>query len=44
VLAIPSVVIPAETNFVLNPRNPDFRRIKVGKPRRFETDLRLIKA
>ena len=44
VLAIPSVVIPAETNFLLNPLHPDFRRIKVGKPRRFETDLRLIKA
>ncbi len=44
VLAIPSVVIPVETNFLLNPLHPDFRRIKVGKPRRFETDLRLIKA
>ena len=41
---IPSAVIPAETNYLLNPLHPDFRRIKIGKPRRFETDLRLITA
>ena len=43
VLAVPSVVIPAEINYLLNPLHPDFRRIKIGKPQRFETDLRLIK-
>ena len=43
VLAVPSAVIPAETNYVLNPLHPDFRRIKIGKPQKFETDLRLIK-
>lgn len=42
VLAVPSAVIPAETNYLLNPLHPDFRRIRVGKPERFETDLRLI--
>jgi RES domain-containing protein len=42
VLAVPSAVIPAETNYLLNPLHPDFRRIKVGKPQRFETDLQLI--
>lgn len=44
VLAVPSAVIPAETNYLLNPLHPDFRRIKIGKPRKFETDLRLIRA
>jgi RES domain-containing protein len=44
VLAVPSAVIPDETNYLLNPLHPDFRRIRVGKPQRFETDLRLIKA
>jgi RES domain-containing protein len=44
VLAVPSAVIPAETNYLLNPLHPDFRRIKISKPRRFETDLRLITA
>jgi RES domain-containing protein len=43
VLAVPSAVIPAETNYLLNPLHPDFRRIKIGKPQKFETDLRLIK-
>ena len=42
VLAVPSAVIPAELNYLLNPLHPDFRRIRVGKPERFETDLRLI--
>lgn len=43
VLAVPSAIIPAETNYLLNPRHPDFRRIRIGKPQKFETDLRLIK-
>jgi len=43
VLAVPSAVIPAETNYLLNPLHRDFRRIKIGKPQRFETDLRMIK-
>ena len=43
VLAVPSAVIPAETNYLLNPLHPDFRRIKIGKPQKFETDLRLSK-
>ncbi|MCI3952377.1 MAG: hypothetical protein K0R53_1875 [Burkholderiales bacterium] len=43
VLAVPSAVIPAESNYLLNPLHPNFRRIRVSKPQRFETDLRLIK-
>lgn len=42
VLAVPSAVIPAELNYLLNPLHPDFRRISIGKPQRFETDLRLV--
>lgn len=42
VLAVPSAVIPAETNYLLNPLHPEFRRIKIGRPQKFETDLRLI--
>jgi len=44
VLAVPSAVIPAETNYLLNPRHPDFKKIAVGAPQPFVTDLRLIKA
>lgn len=43
VLAVPSAVIPAETNYLLNPLHPEFRRIRIGRPRKFETDLRLVK-
>jgi RES domain-containing protein len=43
VLAAPSAVIPAETNYLINPLHADFRRIRIGKPGRFETDLRLVK-
>ena len=43
VLAVPSAIVPAESNYLLNPLHPDFRRIKVGKPSTVTTDLRLIK-
>lgn len=34
VLAVPSAVIPGETNYILNPAHPDFRRIVVHRPSR----------
>lgn len=43
VLAVPSAIVPAESNYLLNPLHPDFKRIKIGKPDTVETDLRLIK-
>ena len=43
VLAVPSAIVPAESNYLLNPLHPDFKRIKVGKPSTVTTDLRLIK-
>jgi len=43
VLAVPSVVIPTETNYLLNPPHPSFARIEIGKPKAFVTDLRLIR-
>ena len=43
VLAVPSAVIPSETNYLLNPLHPSFARIGVGKPQDFVTDLRLIR-
>lgn len=44
VLAVPSVIIPQEVNFLLNPRHREFRRIRVGEPQPFRFDLRLWKA
>lgn len=43
ILGVPSPIVPAESNYLLNPLHPDFQRIKVGKPETVETDLRLIK-
>ncbi len=42
ILAVPSVIIPAEYNFLLNPRHPDFKKVKLGKPRDFSFDYRLF--
>lgn len=43
VLAVPSAVIPSETNYLLNPQHPAFHQIQVGTPLEFITDLRLIR-
>jgi RES domain-containing protein len=43
VLAVPSVIIPAETNYLLNPLHPSFARIAIGKAQEFLTDLRLAR-
>lgn len=41
VLAVPSSVIPAETNYLLNPLHPSFAKIEIGKPLDFITGRRL---
>ncbi len=41
VLAVPSAVVPAETNYLLNPRHPDFGQIVIGEAQELVTDLRL---
>ena len=41
-LAVPSVVIPTETYYLLNPLHPSFPRIEIGAPEEFVTHLRLI--
>ena len=43
VLAVPSAVIPAERNYLLNPLHLAFAQIEIGEPQTFITDLRLIK-
>ncbi|MBV9392402.1 MAG: RES domain-containing protein [Verrucomicrobia bacterium] len=42
VLAVPSVVVPSELNYILNPAHPDFIKIKIGKPKAIDWDERLI--
>ena len=43
VLAVPSAVIPEEYNYLLNPRHPQFRRLRILKPIPFRFDLRMWK-
>lgn len=43
VLAVPSAVVPAERNYLLNPRHPDFTRVIIGEPEALETDFRLTR-
>ncbi|MDO9224717.1 MAG: RES domain-containing protein [Pseudomonadota bacterium] len=43
VLAVPSTVIPMETNYLLNPLHPAYPEIEIGVPQPFITDLRLVK-
>jgi RES domain-containing protein len=40
-LALPSV-ITGDTNYLVNPRHPQFPRIKIGKPEFFAFDPRLL--
>jgi RES domain-containing protein len=42
VLGVPSVVIPSELNFLLNPEHPDFSKIEIGNPEPVGWDPRLL--
>lgn len=44
VLEVPSAVIPEESNYLINPAHPEFRRIRVGPARPMEIDPRLLGA
>jgi RES domain-containing protein len=44
VLAVPSAVVHAELNYLINPAHPDFAKISFGEPELLETDLRLLRA
>jgi len=42
VLALPSVIVSGESNYLLNPAHPDFKKISIAKPERFTFDPRLL--
>ncbi len=42
VLALPSAISPADTNFLLNPEHPDFKRIRIHPPIDYDFDPRLL--
>jgi RES domain-containing protein len=41
VLRVPSALVPGENNFLLNPRQKDFPKLRIGKPLPFRFDPRL---
>jgi RES domain-containing protein len=43
ILAVPSVVIPVEYNYLINPSHPDYSKFELGSPQSFEFDPRLWK-
>jgi RES domain-containing protein len=43
VMEVPSAVIEADSNYLLNPHHRDFQAIRVMNPQPFELDLRLLK-
>ncbi|MEW6612437.1 MAG: RES family NAD+ phosphorylase [Pseudomonadota bacterium] len=43
VLQVPSVLVPSESNYLLNPAHPDFRRLVIADPESFTFDPRLWK-
>lgn len=42
-LKVPSALLPAESNFLLNPAHPDFVKLVIGEPVTFEFDTRLAR-
>jgi RES domain-containing protein len=42
ILAVPSVIISSEINYLLNPDHPEFKNISVGKPEEFTFDTRVL--
>jgi RES domain-containing protein len=43
ILAVPSIIIPEETNYLINPAHPHFKKILIRKPVLFAFDRRLIR-
>jgi RES domain-containing protein len=42
VLTLPSAISPADTNFLLDPEHPDFKRIRIHPPIDYDFDPRLL--
>jgi RES domain-containing protein len=43
ILEVPSVLIPGESNYLINPRHPHFQKLQIGPPEPFEFDPRFLK-
>jgi RES domain-containing protein len=42
VLRVPSVIVPEECNYLLNPAHPNFRQVRIGSPEEVNFDPRLV--
>ncbi len=42
ILVVPSALAPDETNWLLNPEHPDFRRVRIHPPEPFAYDARFF--
>ncbi|HET6341754.1 MAG TPA: RES family NAD+ phosphorylase [Gemmatimonadota bacterium] len=42
VLRLPSVIVAHESNYLLNPDHPRFDEVRIGRPRLFPLDQRLV--
>jgi RES domain-containing protein len=43
ILGVPSIIVPEDLNYLINPRHPDFSKIQIDKPTDFAFDERLFK-
>jgi RES domain-containing protein len=42
-LAVPSVIVPLEFNYLINPRHADFAQLVIGPPQTFHFDPRFLR-
>jgi RES domain-containing protein len=42
ILKVPSVIIPVETNYLINPSHPDFEKVVIHSPQKFAFDPILL--
>jgi RES domain-containing protein len=43
ILKVPSIIIPSENNYIINPLHSDFKKLKITNPTPFRFDARLLK-
>jgi len=43
ILKVPSAVVVEEWNYLLNPQHADFKKLTLGKPKRYQFDRRLAR-
>lgn len=43
ILKVPSVIVPNEYNYIINPNHPDFNKIRLDEVNKFYFDTRLFK-